>query len=168
MPPFTCSQLGCGQTFMQTSDHTRHIQNHNLSWLNIQPNIHAQPQSPSPPMSHWLSRTNSPLSQDEHQQPDIQPQSQSPPTLHLSLSSSPPPQDNHQQSPELQMPDLVDDDDDDDEGDVNLNSPNKPPPLILTALPIMVYLYPSLLNCDLLIAEHKMLHLDWAVSSIQQ
>lgn len=42
-----CSQLGCTRSFTRNADRTKHIRNHHLSRLNIQPII-ARPHSSSP------------------------------------------------------------------------------------------------------------------------
>ena len=98
--PFACGQLGCTWMFTQTSDCTKHIQNHHLSWLNIQLNIHVLPQSLSPPTTHWSST-----------------RSRSPPQA----------QDVCQQAvSEQQMPELINNDDDNEE-DYNMNPPGEHP-----------------------------------------
>ena len=79
-------------------DCPKHIQNHHLSWLNIQLNDHVLPQPPSPPPTHHLSTQSRspPQDQDVHQQPVAEPE----------------------------MPELIDDDEDDEE---DMNPPDKSP-----------------------------------------
>ena len=138
MPSFACGQLGCIQTFTWTSDHTKHIWNHHLSQLNIWPNIHVLPQSPSPPTTH-----------------------------HSSTRSRSPPQDQdvHQHLvEEPQIPELIDDDNNNN-NNKDMNTPDGPSSNPILMFILLVTIHPHL---HLSVMAHLRFNLELATFSIQQ